>query len=226
MSTGPELVELREGLCAHVSGAAWLPDQRTLLAADLHLGYAWAQRRRGELGPVATASTVPALRPALEKLGAHRLVILGDLVHSRRPSAQEFVLITEAVKQLRDCAEVILIEGNHDRGLAVDFGFTAVPEWRSGAFVAAHGDRLPPDRQQAHGIYGHWHPVWQLTDGAGAKIRYRAFVTTKRATVVPALSPFSAGLILQRPWPADLREALGAGRRRVVITTGRSIRAL
>ena len=44
---------LLPGLAAHPSGALWIPESRTLLVADLHLGYGWAQRRRGELGPLA-----------------------------------------------------------------------------------------------------------------------------------------------------------------------------
>ena len=44
------MIEVGSGRFAHPSGALWLAEERVLLIADPHLGYAWAQRRRGELG--------------------------------------------------------------------------------------------------------------------------------------------------------------------------------
>jgi metallophosphoesterase superfamily enzyme len=42
------------------AGALWLDEGRTLLAADLHLGYGWAQRRRGESRPTIEEETKDA----------------------------------------------------------------------------------------------------------------------------------------------------------------------
>jgi len=75
-------LELAPGVWVDARHAAWLAPERTLIVADVHLGYAWTQRQRGALLPLAeveeTASRLLALqaeyRPAT-------LVLLGDLVH-------------------------------------------------------------------------------------------------------------------------------------------------
>jgi len=221
------MVELRAGLWAHASGAAWLAESRTLLAADLHLGYAWAQRRQGELGPIVPgAAPEQALVEVMEELAPQRLVIAGDLVHAPRPSAHEVAAVHKAIYELGRRAALVIVAGNHDRGIERDFGFAVVDAWREGEFLAAHGHERPRDAAEFHCLYGHWHPAVGLHDHAGARIRYRAFLHSPQATVLPAFSPFSRGLNAAKPWPADLREALGPGPTRMAITTGRQIRVL
>jgi len=220
MPSGSRLAELRGGLFAHASGAAWLEQGRTLLVADPHLGYAWAQRRRGELGPVSTGGVEAKLFAAVDELRPGRIVVLGDLVHAPRPSPGEFAHISETLHQLRQRAELVLVAGNHDRGLARDFGLTPESEWVEGEFLAAHGDRLPAGRDRHHCLYGHWHPTLTGKDAAGASRRYLAFLHTAQATVLPAFSPFSRGLDVRKPWPSGLGEALGEGPVQVAASSG------
>lgn len=228
MPVGARLAELQPGLFAHASGSAWLADTRTMFIADLHLGYAWAQRRRGELGPVTNGGVETKLRAAMEELEPRRVVLLGDLVHAPRPSAAEFAFISETLHQLRQRAELILVAGNHDRGFTRDFGLTAAAEWREGNWLAAHGDVLPDSahRESCHCLYGHWHPTVLLKDAAGASTRYPAFLVSERATVLPAFSPFSRGLDVRRDWPFELRQALGEGAVQMGIASGRSVALL
>jgi metallophosphoesterase superfamily enzyme len=153
---------------------------------------------------------------------------LGDLVHAPRPSASEFAFISETLHQVRQRAELILVAGNHDRGLPRDFGFGVVTEWREENWLAAHGDVLPDpaQREHFHCLYGHWHPTVSLKDAAGANTRYPAFLVSERATVLPAFSPFSRGLDARRGWPLELREALGERDVRILIVSGRSVAVL
>jgi metallophosphoesterase superfamily enzyme len=228
MRVGLSLTELRPGLFAHASGAAWLAESRTVLVADLHLGYAWAQRRRGELGPVTTGGVERKLLGALDELEPRRIVLLGDLVHAPRPSAREFAFVAETLHQMRQRAELILLAGNHDRGLTRDYGLTGAAHWQEDGWLAAHGDVLPPPalQERCHCLYGHWHPTVLMRDAAGVNRRYAAFLTSERATVLPAFSPFARGLDARGAWPAELRQALGEDPVRLVATSGRSLAAL
>ncbi|MDQ2711820.1 MAG: hypothetical protein M3Y24_06225, partial [Acidobacteriota bacterium] len=72
------------GLEAHSSSALWLPQSRTAIIADVHLGYSWAQRRRGELGPLADFRTREKLLTLFSALQPSHAVLLGDLVHAPR----------------------------------------------------------------------------------------------------------------------------------------------
>ena len=186
-------------LVPHASGALWLPDLRTAILADLHLGYAWAQRRRGELGPLAGGNATERLRRALEELQPDRVVLLGDLYHAPRPAPEERRLVEDALSLIT--GELVLVRGNHDRRIDHDFAKAAVPDWRAPGVVAAHGDTIP--ETDAMLILGHFHPVAKLRDSAGAWRRYPVFVLGDRVCLLPALSNFSVGTLLQ-DIPLDL----------------------
>lgn len=180
-------------LIPHASGALWLPDLRTALMADLHLGYAFAQRRRGELGPLAVGGAAGRLRRALEELSPRRVVLLGDVYHAPRPSPEERRLIENALSEIT--CELVLVRGNHDRKIERDFALASVPEWRAPGIVAVHGDAIPQTPDML--ILGHFHPVVKFRDSAGAWRRYPAFVLGTRVSLLPALSDFSVGTLWQ-----------------------------
>jgi metallophosphoesterase superfamily enzyme len=180
-------------LVPHASGALWLPDLRTAILADLHLGYSWAQRRRGELGPLAAGGAAARLRRAVDELRPERVVLLGDLYHAPRPSAEERRMVEDALALVT--GELVLVRGNHDRRIERDFAKAAVPEWRAPGLVAAHGDVIPETDGVL--ILGHFHPVAKLRDAAGVWRRYPVFVLGTRICLLPALSDFSPGAIWQ-----------------------------
>src|SRR3954453_9478569 len=109
------LMPILRGLEAHASGALWLPDTQTALIADIHLGYSWAQRRRGELGPLADARTREKLFATRDQLQPRRFVFLGDIVHAPRPCAPERTWIEEILNDLASDAQLVAVRGNHDR---------------------------------------------------------------------------------------------------------------
>ncbi|MEJ7607597.1 MAG: hypothetical protein WKF37_15335 [Bryobacteraceae bacterium] len=67
-------LELAPGRVAHASGALWLPEVKTLLIADIHLGYGWALRRRGQLGPVQDPGTRQKLEAVFAELRPESVV--------------------------------------------------------------------------------------------------------------------------------------------------------
>lgn len=206
-------VEVRPGMYACPGPALWVAAERSLLIADLHLGYAWAQRRRGQLGPLAKGDVRERVLGLIDRFQPKRLIVVGDLVHAPRPSGEERMEIESTVGEIGGRCEVILVRGNHDRGFARDFGnlrVEVVDSWEGDGYVAAHGDsgefRWP---EGSTAVLGHWHPAASVKDAAGARIRYPAFLVWPGAIVLPAFSPFSKGLDIGRGIPGGLSELVG-----------------
>ena len=226
------LIELAAGRWAHCSGALWLAAERVALVADAHLGYAWAQRRRGELGPLADGEMSEKLNALVDELSPRGVVFLGDVVHAPKPAAAERELIEGVLRSLARRVEVRMVRGNHDRAFARDFGGLGIAmedEYRAEGLLALHGDRLPDDgrREGVHVVAGHFHPTVAIADAAGHKQRVRVFAMSDRATVLPAFSPFSTGLNLMRAWPAELEALLETKTRvRTVAVTGTRVKEL
>ncbi len=219
------MLEIGEGRWAHASGALWLPDCQTLLIADAHLGYGWAQRRRGELGPLRDQDAVGKLEAVLDELGPEEVVVVGDLVHAPKPGVEERALIQKSLEQIEQRARLRVVLGNHDRALERDFGVQALASYRCGEVLAIHGNRLPED-WEGHLVMGHFHPAYSIQDAAGARRRLPVFAATERFTILPAFSPFAAGLNLRFGWPAELKTLLGGRRPKLFAVTGKRVVAL
>ena len=207
-------LEFRPGWFACPGPALWLQAAQTLFLADLHLGYAWAQRRRGQLGPILPGDARARVNTLLQQLRPRCLAILGDLVHAPRPAPAERAEIEATISEFAAQTELILVRGNHDRAFLRDFSnlpLPTVPVLHGSGFVAVHGDSPHfPWPENATAIFGHWHPAASLRDAAGATLRYPAFLVWPRAIVLPAFTPFSAGLDIRRGIPHALRALAGA----------------
>ena len=210
------------GVEAHASGALWLPGPRVLAAADLHLGYQWAQRRKGELGPLGSGDLPARLIQVLDELKPCKLLLVGDIVHAPRPCEAEALAIAEGLKALAAKCELVAIRGNHDRQFARDFrelGISLVEEWRQDELVVAHGDRLPREVAGRLAI-GHLHPAIGLIDAAGVRQRIPAFLVSGPVVVLPAMSPFAAGLDVWRSMPEQIRRLTPECVPEVIVATG------
>jgi uncharacterized protein len=208
-------MEISERRWAHASGALWIPEGQVVVIADAHLGYGWAQRRRGELGPVRDDVVAQKLNALVDELAPRQIIFLGDVVHAPRPGAAERTLIEQTLSSLAERAQLTLVRGNHDRAFSRDFaklGIPLVEEWRSAGLVAIHGDR-PPMAGGECVVYGHLHPSLSVEDAAGAKHRVPVFLVAAGRIVLPAFSPFAAG---SEPAIAETMEAYAATGTRVV----------
>jgi putative SbcD/Mre11-related phosphoesterase len=222
----PTMVEIRPGAWAHGSGALWLRGSETLLIADAHLGYGWAQRRRGQLGPLADATAIDKLHAVIEELQPRRVVFLGDLVHAPKPSSAERLLIETALTAIASQAEIILVRGNHDRGFLSDFAQLPVhfvEQWTCVGIIALHGDRLPSQTSAANEwlVIGHLHPALAIRDNAGASRRVPVFAAGPRGAILPAFSPYAAGWDLRKGLPPQWREYFSPGPIQVVGVSGK-----
>ena len=67
------------------SGALWLPDHGTLVAADLHLEKGSAFAARGQmLPPYDSRATLDRLEAEIAEVNPERVVLLGDSFHDSR----------------------------------------------------------------------------------------------------------------------------------------------
>ncbi len=221
------MVEIAEGLWAHSSGALWISDERTAVVADAHLGYGWAQRRRGELGPLADSRTREKLLNTCEELAPQRFVFLGDLVHAPRPCEPEREWIEDTLLQLRSRAELVAVRGNHDRAFAKEFGHLPIHNcetWTNGRLTAVHGDKFAfawPENYIV--LMGHLHPALPVRDASGADHRLPAFLVGSRCVLLPAFSPFARGYDLGSGLPKELAGCFGQTGITVYVLSGKRV---
>lgn len=214
------LVDLGGGRFAHASGALWMPGPRALVIADVHLGYAWAMRRRRQLGPLAEGGVTEKLAGVVAELRPDVVVLLGDVVHAPRPSEEERRAVEQALRRLAESAAVIAVRGNHDRTFARDYGIEMMDQWEHEGVVAIHGDR-PYTGSAAHVLIGHIHPAISVIDDAGASQRMPVFLSCERVTALPAFSPFAAGMVIRSPLPEPFRAMSARAEVCVIAASGR-----
>jgi len=186
----------------------WIPYSRTLVVADIHLGYSWAQRRRGELGPLADDRAKQKLNAACEELHPAEIVFLGDVVHAPRPCQPERQWIEQTLTGLAERMRLTAVRGNHDRAFAREFGHLPVQQvnsWETGRITAIHGDRLDTSiREGCLLVIGHIHPSLTTKDAAGAPQKLPLFLSSQSCIVLPAFSPFAGGYDVSRGLPAPV----------------------
>jgi DNA ligase-associated metallophosphoesterase len=169
--------------------------QEWLAVADLHFGFELSHRAAGNLFPLWGMQTIQErLCELLADYEPAHLILLGDLVHDRTANNA----LTELVRELERKTNVILIAGNHDRHISKSMN--VVPSWRSEGFCFHHG-HCEVERSDEIQVIGHHHPAQVVRDGAGLRLKLPAFVQQDRCWILPAFSPWAAGVV----WPQDER---------------------
>lgn len=210
MPTG--VLELAPDLIADVRRAVWLPHHRTLVVPDVHLGFGWVQRQRGQLLPISTTTdALDRLDSLRHDYGAKRIVFLGDLVHAAADIAALRHSLSDMVRRLTGAStgtpELLLVLGNHDHRLPAllsewNLAIGTLPSLELGRFRLLHGhepapvEALEPDGRLT--IIGHEHPSAELGDGVASRVKCPAFALADDTLVVPAFSDWAAGCNLHR----------------------------
>jgi metallophosphoesterase superfamily enzyme len=224
----PTHTELRPGAIADCSGALYLEGSAALVVADAHLGYTWAQRRRGELGPLTDGGVGERLRRVMDRWHPRELVFLGDVVHLGRPTDAERQAIEGVLLEMADRARLTLVLGNHDRHFQRDFGhlgLATAERWEDDSVLAVHGDKAWPETAKWLAM-GHLHPAIGLEDAVGVTRRLPVFVAGEKALLLPAFSPFAAGFDLRKPLGPEWRLLFGEDPVTLVAITGQQARLL
>jgi putative SbcD/Mre11-related phosphoesterase len=166
--------------------------QRWLAIADLHFGFELSHRAAGNLFPLWGMQTIEArLLELLDDYQPSHLVLLGDLVHNQT-GAQ---VLSDLLGRLRANYEVIVLAGNHDRRLRQT---DLADSWQTDGFYFHHG-HCTAKNGGAIQVVGHHHPAGVVRDGAGLRLKLPAFVQQPRCWIMPAFSPWAAGV----EWPRD-----------------------
>jgi metallophosphoesterase superfamily enzyme len=216
------ILELAPGVFARADGLLFITSSRTLVAADLHLGY---EECIGAALPLwSIAETARKLKVAIAKTQARELVLLGDIVHGTRMSEGASRCVISLLDHWRTLANVVAVAGNHEgRGRGRELlGHTVESVDRAGWHLT-HGD-IPGDKPSRlnprRSIIGHVHPSVRLSPSMSAP----AFVYSASLIALPAQTPFSPGLhVASReaqqafsPWLA-----YGERARAVIVSRGR-----
>jgi DNA ligase-associated metallophosphoesterase len=200
-------------------GVYW-PSRQMLIIADLHLGKTESFRAQGVPLPEGVLRRdLERLDGLLERTGARRLMVLGDLIHAGIGLVAELVDGFGQWRAGRDI-EIDVVPGNHDRALP-----QVADRWKcrigpevlvDGPFAFTH---LP--REEAGGAAyvwaGHVHPAITIS-GRGDAMRLACFHLGPRVGVLPAFSVFTGRKGIRRE--AGDRVFAVAGERLVEVPGG------
>ncbi len=181
-------------------GALLLNESRTLVVADMHLGYEAALEYEGMSIPrVQTKKIERYMDDLLRTVRPTKVIVAGDLKHNfSRDLIQEYQDIEHFVQLLKDRAPLECVKGNHDNFLNLILRECNVPPLKKeigfGHIKVVHGHQ--PTELGDITIMGHMHPSIRLRDNVGASVKDHCYLwhPQKRILVLPALSILAAGM--------------------------------
>lgn len=198
----------RTGVVLDPRRAVFLEDHRLLLISDLHIGFAWTQRRRGQLLPLDATDDLPGRIASLcRDWNPSGLVVLGDFVHGAAPLDGIREEIEAVLSVLAVHCPVRIVLGNHDVRLPEQLALWQIPipcvnQHEAGEFHLTHGDQpSQPSRAGLFHIQGHEHPAIEIPDPPAGRVRVPAFLLSRNRLILPAFSRWAAGSVIgHRPF--------------------------
>jgi len=184
----------RLALVPDLSGALWLPDERTLIVADLHLEKGSAFAARGVfLPPYDSAATLTQLAAAIERYAPARIVALGDSFHDVDGQARLAPTDLAALRALQQGRDWLWLTGNHDPRIGAAMGGDSAAILTIADVTLRHE---PDPSESGHEIAGHLHPVAKVRM-RGRALRRRCFALSPRRCIMPAMGAYAGGLNLR-----------------------------
>lgn len=184
----------RLAIVPDLSGALFLPEERTLIVADLHLEKGSSFAMRGVmLPPYDTSATLAALAAAILRLQPARVIALGDSFHDRQAEARLAPQTLAALKALQQGRDWLWITGNHDPSIGARVGGESADAIMLGGVTFRHE---PDPAETGYEVAGHLHPAAKLRM-RGRALRRRCFALSPRRCVMPAMGAYAGGLNLR-----------------------------
>lgn len=184
--------------------AVYWPAMGWLLVADTHWGKCQSLRDAGAAVPMGPLMhDLQRLRDAAARVGANRVVVLGDLVHGPSAFSPGMDACIASWRPSLPC-ELALVPGNHDR---------AITGPRAGGLLERWGVELLPPRVEVEGLWltheppnidtgptlcGHVHPTVRLR-GRSDSLKLPCFWhdSAYSALVLPAFSSLVDGAAIR-----------------------------
>jgi DNA ligase-associated metallophosphoesterase len=200
-----EIVIAGVALAADPAGALYWPEEKLLVAADLHLEKGSAYAARGVLlPPYDTAATLARLARLIERYAPRLVVALGDSFHDGGGPARMAEPSRVALSALQRGRDWVWLAGNHDPDPAENIG------GRFADVLALSGltFRHEPSSNSSDGeIAGHLHPLACIVQ-RGRAVRRRCFASDGHRLVMPAFGSYAGGLNVRHRAIASLFGAL------------------
>ncbi|MGV8171319.1 MAG: metallophosphoesterase [Candidatus Woesearchaeota archaeon] len=190
----------------------YLPDYKTFILSDIHIGYEESLNRQGILIPRNNyTDLIIRIERAIDRISKKniikKIIINGDIIHEfGKISRKEKALTNKFIKFMSSYGKITLIEGNHDKALKyfIDKDIEISEHLALGEFLILHGDTLP-SKESFKGIktiiIGHEHPSIALASGSRSE-KYKCFLKGKYAgmdlIVMPSCNIFIEGTDVSR----------------------------
>jgi DNA ligase-associated metallophosphoesterase len=192
-------------LIADPAGALYWPEEKLLVAADLHLEKGSAYAARGVLlPPYDTAATLARLARLIERYAPRLVVALGDSFHDGGGPARMADNSRAALTALQRGRDWVWLAGNHDPDPAGNIGGRFADVLALGGLTFRHE---PSVEASAGEIAGHLHPLACIVQ-RGRALRRRCFASDGRRLVMPAFGSYAGGLNVRHRAIASLFPAL------------------
>ncbi|MBS7616105.1 metallophosphoesterase [Candidatus Bathyarchaeota archaeon] len=171
-------------LIPHPAALVKTGETRTLVVADLHIGWEMALSEKGIHVPTQTSKLLQTLKTLIDAYKPQRLLILGDVKHTvAKAEISEWQDVPDFFNDLKTIIEEIqIIRGNHDGSLEplLPEGIKLLPS--SGTAIGDvgffHGHRWPsPTLLKCKAlVMAHVHPIIAFRDPAGFRITRQVWV--------------------------------------------------
>jgi hypothetical protein len=184
----------RLAIMPDLSGGLFLPEERTLIVADLHLEKGSAYAARGVfLPPYDSTATLAALAAAILRHDPARVIALGDSFHDRGAEERISAGDLAALRLLQKGRDWLWVTGNHDPEISRAMGGETVAMLSLAGVALRHE---PDPDESEYEIAGHLHPAAKVRM-RGRALRRRCFALSERRCIMPAMGAYAGGLNLR-----------------------------
>ncbi|MBT3304215.1 metallophosphoesterase [Candidatus Woesearchaeota archaeon] len=191
---------------------------KTLIIADLHIGYEEALNKQGVLVPRLQFNKLKnRLTKLLKQTNPETVIINGDIKHEFGTiSEQEWRETLKIIDLITENSKLIIIKGNHDKvigPIANKRNVEIVDHYITDDIYICHGNKLVDIKQNTI-IIAHLHPAITLKDEAKSE-KYKCFLKAnyqdKTLYVLPSFLQTTEGTDITReaindPFLKDLKE--------------------
>lgn len=182
-----------------IDSALYLNKSKTLIIADLHIGYEEALNKQGVLIPRFQFKEITQkLEDLFKELKIKKVIINGDLKHEfGEISLQEWkqsIAVLDLI--IKYCSNIILIKGNHDNILgpiAQKRNLKILDYYKTGNILITHGNKLIDPKDSKILIISHEHPSISFRKDESFKCFLLGKYKNKNLIVTPSFNPIVEG---------------------------------